>query len=229
MPSVIQKMARFGSYFLIGFFAFIVLYALAALLIPKIPVAKADLNAPADVTVYLHTNGVHTDIVLPVVSPEFDWRTLLPYANIPSQDSSLPYVGFGWGDKGFYLDTPTWADLKFRTAFVAAFWLGTAAMHTTYFRAMTPGSQTIALHLSRAEYAQLVDYIRSSFRQDGQGQFEHIPGHTYGPNDAFYEAPRVYSFLYTCNTWTNNALKAAGQRACLWTPTDKGIFHIYGR
>jgi len=228
MPITIQKAARIGGYGLLSCVAFIAVYAGAALTIPRIPVPKANPNAPADVTVYLHTNGVHTDIVLPVVSPEFDWRPLLPYANIPSQDGSLPYVGFGWGDKGFYLDTPTWADLKLSTAFVAAFWLGSAAMHTTYFRTMTPGDQTIELRLSRAEYARLVDYIRTSFRQDAAGRFEHIEGHSYSENDAFYEAPRVYSFLYTCNTWTNNALKASGQRACLWTPTDSGIFHIYG-
>ena len=228
MPTTIQKAARIGGYGLISFMAFLVVYAGAALVIPRIPVAKADPNAPADVTVYLHTNGVHTDIVLPVVSPEFDWRPLLPYANLPSQDSSLPYIGFGWGDKGFYLDTPTWAELKLSTALKAAFWLGSAAMHTTYFRTMTPGPETIELHLSRAEYARLIDYIRTSFRQDAQGRFEHIKGHSYGRDDAFYEAPRVYSFLYTCNTWTNNALKASGQRACLWTPTDKGMFNIYG-
>ena len=229
MPFLVQQIARILGYCLVGFIAFILLYVVAALLLSRIPVAKADPHAPADVTVYLHTNGVHTDIVLPVVSPGFDWRPLLPYANLPSQDAALPYVGFGWGDKGFYLDTPTWADLKLSTALAAAFWLGSAAMHTTYFRAMTPGPQTIALHLSRAEYARLVDYIRGSFRRDAQGRFEHIAGHSYGRDDAFYEAPRVYSFLYTCNTWTNNALKASGQRACLWTPSDKGIFGIYGR
>ena len=229
MPTPIQKVARIGGYGLISIMTFLVVYAGAALVIPRIPVPKADPNAPADVTVYLHTNGVHTDIVLPVVSAEFDWRPLLPYANLPSQDSGLPYIGFGWGDKGFYLYTPTWADLKLSTALRAAFWLGSAAMHTTYFRTMTPGPETIELHLSRAEYARLIDYIRTSFRQNAQGQFEHIKGHSYGRNDAFYEAPRVYSFLYTCNTWTNNALKASGQRACLWTPTDTGIFNIYGQ
>ena len=96
-------------------------------------------------------------------------------------------------------------------------------------RQMTPPSVENELDPEATEYARLVEYIRTSFRRDGAGQFELIPGHTYGPNDAFYEAPRVYSFLYTCNTWTNNALKAAGQRACLWTPTDKGIFGVYKR
>jgi uncharacterized protein (TIGR02117 family) len=229
MPFTIQKAARIAGYGLISFMGAIALYAGAALILARIPVAKIDPNAPADVTVFLHTNGVHTDIVLPIKTTQIDWNQALPIANIPSQDSTMRYIAFGWGDKGFYLDTPTWADLKFSTAFVAAFWLGSSAMHTTYFHRLAPGPETIPLHLSRAEYARLIAYIQRSFALDAAGHAQHIKGHSYGRDDAFYEAHRVYSFLYTCNTWTNNALKASGQRACLWTPSDKGIFHIYGR
>ncbi|MBD2768920.1 TIGR02117 family protein [Hymenobacter sp. BT664] len=207
----------------------ICLYLAAAFVLGRIPVAKTQPNAPADVLVFVHTNGVHTDIVVPVKTPQQDWSQLLPFRNIPSRDTTLRYLAFGWGDKGFYLYTPTWADLKFRTAFVAAFWLGSSAMHTTYLPAPTPGPDTVPLHLSRAEYARLIAYIQDSFRYDAAGHVQHIQGHSYGPNDAFYEARRVYSFLYTCNTWTNNALKACGQKACLWTPSDRGILYHYGR
>ncbi|PVD53231.1 hypothetical protein DC498_04965 [Terrimonas sp.] len=30
-----------------------------------------------------------------------------------------------------------------------------------------------------------------------------------------------------CNIWANNALKACGQRASLWTALDGGIFYQY--
>jgi len=33
--------------------------------------------------------------------------------------------------------------------------------------------------------------------------------------------------FHTCNTWANNALKACGQKASLWTPFDTGIFYHY--
>ena len=45
--------------------------------------------------------------------------------------------------------------------------------------------------------------------------------------DAFYDAKGSYNLTRTCNTWTNNALKAAGLKACLWTPFDSGIFWQY--
>ncbi|HXU27639.1 MAG TPA: DUF2459 domain-containing protein, partial [Bacteroidia bacterium] len=48
-----------------------------------------------------------------------------------------------------------------------------------------------------------------------------------GDNDSFYEAVGVYGLFYTCNTWANNGLKYCGQKACLWTPFEKGIFYQY--
>ena len=47
----------------------------------------------------------------------------------------------------------------------------------------------------------------------------------YGENDAFYEAVGSYNLFYTCNTWTNNALKAMHTDAALWTITEQGLFH----
>ena len=49
----------------------------------------------------------------------------------------------------------------------------------------------------------------------------------YGKNDAFYDAKESYNFTQTCNTWANNGLKTAGQKAALWTPSDFGIFYHY--
>jgi len=68
-----------------------------------------------------------------------EWRIVF-YAKIPTQNEFIDWttkvspddtkgkkkgdwLAFGWGDKGFYLNTPTWADLKFSTAVKAAFWM----------------------------------------------------------------------------------------------------------
>lgn len=229
MPLPIRKVLKPVGYAAVALIGTAGLYLASAFVLSHISVAKAEPNAPADVPVFLHSNGVHTDIVVPIKSPQMDWSRQLPFSNIPSGDTTMCYIAFGWGDKGFYLDTPTWADLKFSTAFVAAFWLGSSAMHATYLHHLAPGPDTVPLYLSRDEYARLIAYTQNSFEYDAAGRVQHIKGHSYGQDDAFYEAKRVYSFLYTCNTWTNNALKASGQKACLWTPSDKGILYQYGR
>ncbi|TGE29044.1 TIGR02117 family protein [Hymenobacter metallicola] len=205
------------------------LYVASSFALSRIPVNEEDSDLAEDVDIYILSNGVHTDIVTPVRNQYIDWSELVPFANTPARDAAAQYVGFGWGDKGFYLDTPTWAELKASTAFKAMFHLSTSAMHVTFHQAMRESESCVKIRISQAEYARLIDYIKASFDYDTQGQPIHIQGHSYGQHDAFYEAKRTYSFLYTCNTWANNGLKYCGQRACFWTAMDSGIFYQYRR
>lgn len=206
------------------------LYALAAWLVPYIAVNKnAVQSGPDEVTVYIKTNGVHTDIVVPVKTLQMDWSKYIQYQHTDDKDTTMPYVGIGWGDKGFYLQTPEWSDLKFSTAFKAMFYLSTSAIHATFYADITEDETCKAIKISYAQYEALNKFLVSSFDLDGNGNPIHIPSVNdgYGSTDAFYEAKGKYSLFYSCNTWANNALKAAGQKACLWTVTDRGIFYHY--
>ena len=206
----------------------VIIYVVLALTIPYLPVQKKATNDVADIPIYIYTNGVHTDIVMPIKTDHVDWSKKILFENTTSKSTDFNYVGIGWGDKGFYLDTPTWAELKVSTAFHAAFWLGESAMHTTFYKAMTEGDDCKKIMLTKAQYADLVKFVDSKFDKNSAGQNILIKTDAvYNDDDAFYEAQGSYSFLYTCNTWTNNALKAAGQKAALWTPTDFGIFQHY--
>ncbi|MDC8101183.1 TIGR02117 family protein [Chryseobacterium rhizosphaerae] len=206
----------------------VIIYVLLGLLIPFISVSAKDDGEKKDIPIYIYTNGVHTDIVMPVKNDLQDWSLKIPFANLKSKKTDYNYIGIGWGDKGFYLDTPTWADLKFSTAVKAAFWLSDSAMHCTYYATMKEGDDCKMIMISRSQYTRLVKFVEDKFDRDQNGNFMVIPTNAvYGDNDAFYDARGTYSFLYTCNTWTNDALKAAGQKAALWTPSDFGIFQHY--
>ena len=114
--------------------AVIAFYLLCCFLIPKIPVSAEKTTDPKVVYVYLYTNGVHTDIVVPIKNQYYDWSQSISFENTVSKRTDFNYVGIGWGDKGFYLDTPTWAELKPSTAFKAAFWLSESAIHCTFYK-----------------------------------------------------------------------------------------------
>ncbi|MBP1165326.1 uncharacterized protein (TIGR02117 family) [Chryseobacterium sp. PvR013] len=206
----------------------VIIYVILGLLIPYIPVSAKDDGQKKEIPIYIYTNGVHTDIVMPVKNDLQDWSQKIPFANTKSKKTDYQYIGIGWGDKGFYLDTPTWADLKFSTAVKAAFWLSDSAMHCTYYNTMKEGDDCKMIMISRSQYQNLVKFVEDKFDRDQNGNFMLIPTNAvYSDNDAFYDAKGTYSFLYTCNTWSNNALKAAGQKAALWTPSDFGIFQHY--
>ncbi|MET3732474.1 TIGR02117 family protein [Moheibacter stercoris] len=222
-------MKKLGKKIFRGFLVFIgliLLYGVAVFVFPLIPV-NANQEDADEITIYILTNGVHTDIVCPIKNDIMDWTTLVPTKHTKSQNSNFNYASFGWGDKGFYLDTPTWADLKFRTAFNAAFWLGESAMHVTFYRKPVESESCKKLTISKENYQLLVNYIKDSFDYENEKTVLIPTDMVYGDNDSFYDAKRTYNIFFTCNTWANSALKAANQKAALWTATDKGIFRQY--
>lgn len=209
--------------FAIGFF---LLYIIAAFTLPYISVNdNAPKNGKDGYFIYVLSNGVHTDLVLPINNETKDWTQQLSFEHTPSKDSAMKYVAFGWGDKGFYLETPTWADLKAKTAINAMFFMSTSAMHVTFHKEMQEGELCKRIWISKDNYQSLVAYIDSSFQHNNG--YIYIPNHAYEQNDGFYEAKGTYNLFYTCNTWANDGLKAARLKACLWTPQDKGILYHY--
>jgi uncharacterized protein (TIGR02117 family) len=224
-----KKSLKIIGYSLVGIIGFLLVYVIASIGLSKIEVNSDLIARNKEIEVYIQTNGVHSDIVVPVKNELKDWSKEIQFQQTKSKDSLMNYLSFGWGDKGFYLETPTWADLKASTAFNAAFGLGESAMHTTFYKKMAEGKDCVKIKISKEEYLKLVDYIEDSFDRNNEGIPIFIPAVTYDKNDIFYEANRSYSLFYTCNTWANNALKSAGQKAAFWTNYDQGIFQHYSK
>ena len=209
-------------------FLFIVVYFLAALLIPCISVNSDFKQCNKDgVEIYILTNGIHTDVVCPVKNQYKDWSAFISPLDTKGGDTLVNNIAFGWGDKGFYIETKSWAELKFSTAFKAVFFLSTSAMHISFHKGLEESESCRKICISKESYARLTDYIEKSFALGQNGNPQLIKGASYEDNDAFYEANRTYSLFYTCNTWANNVLKDAGTKACLWTPFNKPIFNKY--
>lgn len=223
----LKKSLRILKKISLGIVLFLVFYVLAAFSLSRITVNSDAENQEKQIPIYIMTNGVHTDLVLPIKSGPKDWSREISFENTKAQDSTNNYIAFGWGDKGFYLNTPEWSDLKASTAFNAAFGLSTSAMHTTFYKSMRESKTCVKIEVSNGNYQKLVDYIESGFQHDANQQPIFIAATTYGKNDSFYEANGKYNLFQTCNSWANAGLKAANQKAAFWTVTDTGIFCHY--
>lgn len=222
-----RKLLKYLGIFLLGLIAFLGLYLLAGFGLGRMGVAE-EKGAKDEMSIYILTNGVHTDLVLPIKTEQIDWSQSIKFENTKGKQTDYNFIAIGWGDKGFYLDTPTWAELKFSTAFKAATGLSTAAIHCTYYRQMKEGADCVKIDISKDQYRRLIQFIQKDLIKKENGELKVIATDAnYGDSDAFYDATGSYSLFTTCNSWTNRALKAAGQKASVWTPFDKGIFHQY--
>jgi uncharacterized protein (TIGR02117 family) len=205
-----------------------VLYLSLALLLGLIPVNR-DFRPPAQggVTIYLRTNGVHADLVLPAAAP-FDWRAQFPLDSVVDRrrvtvPDALNWIAFGWGDRGFYVHTPTWSDLRFGTAAVALLGLGSGAMHVEYL-ARPQDYHVQRVDLQPQQYDALTAALQSGFARDANGRLHRIDAPGYFATDAFYEGTGRYTLWLTCNEWIRRALASAGVRTAVWAPFDEALF-----
>ncbi|GAA0666806.1 uncharacterized protein (TIGR02117 family) [Sphingomonas insulae] len=188
-------------------------YATAGLIGGAIP-ANAQWRPPAQgVRIYVESNGIHVGIVVPKVAGGVDWRGLAPGADLADpRYAGYDHLAIGWGERAFFLDTATWADLKLRTVLSAARGSDATLMHVEHVPAPHPGVDVRSVVLRPEEYRRLAGYIRASLadpRQRYRG---------YDANDAFYAARGHYDAMRTCNAWAGAALRHAGVRVGRWTP-----------
>lgn len=188
-------------------------YGVAGLIGGTVPVNAAWRAPETGVTIWVESNGVHTGLVMPKVAGGVDWRSFAPSTDLgdPAYGGN-GYLAIGWGDRDFYLGTPTWADVRPRTVWAAAWGSERTLLHVEHVPVPAAGDDVRAIVLRPAEYRRLVAFIVAS-RVAGGGRWR-----GYGAYDVFYEARGRYDAVRTCNSWTGAALAAAGVRVGWWTP-----------
>ncbi len=222
---LLRRILRWLIRALLALLAFGLLYALAVWILGAIPVNSGYKPATTGIDIMITSNGVHTDFYLPTKTLEKDWSSFAPLQSTPSYLANSRYVLIGWGDRGFFLDTPTWDDLTVGAALSAVFLPTTSVMHVYYSSGMaTPDEQAVQLRLSSEEYRRFVAHIESGFRLDADGKPVLIRGQAYSDNDVFYEGVGSYHLFNTCNNWASRALDAAGVTTPVWSPFDGAIF-----
>ncbi|MES2338819.1 MAG: TIGR02117 family protein [Pseudomonadota bacterium] len=189
------------------------LYGAAGLVGTLVPANRAWRSPAGGIRIYVEDNGIHTGIVLPAEG----WNDLVRPGDFPDpRYAAHRWRSFGWGDRAFYVETPTWGQLRPMTVLRAATGSDHTVMHVDAVPEPRAGGSVRAVLLRPDEYARLIAFIRASF---AEGQ----PVHGYGGYDAFYPAHGRYSAIRTCNAWTGEALRHAGVAMGGWTPFSASV------
>lgn len=212
---LLKRLLRWICYLL----AIPILYLSVALLLSAIPCGEKNNSDVNNHIIYLNTNGIHLDIII----PKQHLDVILTQQLYATENDS--YLSFGWGDENFYINTPTWGDLTFKNACSALFLKITTLMHVTRYK--NREATWVAVAVSATELKLLNQYILESFKLNTQGNIIILPHVSYTQTDNFYKAQGSYSCFKTCNTWVNKGFKTAGLKACLWTPFDFGLLNKY--
>ncbi|MEO1434699.1 MAG: DUF2459 domain-containing protein [Bacteroidota bacterium] len=210
MKTTVKRVLKILKKGLIGFFAFLSIYVLIALLLSYIPVNRSKYVENGPKTLYASTNGVHVDLIVPVADMSPKFREQLQPA------PEVQFIGFGWGDRKFYLETPTWGDLTVYNFMNSFFWPSSSLVHVTYHQSAFKNWEQLSA--SEDQVLELCAALESGFKTDEANGFTELPGKGYYDNDTFFEGAGSYTLFRTCNVWTNQKMKQAGLPAVLWTP-----------
>ncbi len=198
---------------LLSFIGLIFLYILFAFILSKVSTSPQNNTEKKNHEIFIKSNGVHTDVII----NQYDVNNSI---HSKLNQSFSNYLAFGWGDKGFYIDIPTWDDLTFTVAANAMFLPSETAMHVTPYE--TVKSSWVSVKISKNQLNNLLKYIEASFKLKDT-KFQKIDFEGYTDMDAFYEAKGSYNLFKTCNVWTCMALKEADVKTAIWSPFDWGI------
>ena len=159
-----------------------------------------DDTAPREETVHLVSRGWHTDVDLPA-------RRLPDALRVLEQDfPGASYFLFGFGERAYWAK-PDPDSLDTFAALVPA----RGVILVTALRVSPdvafPAPQVVTLPITTGGMARLAAFLAAELKEGGD-----VRRLAEGPyvGSRFYATSRRYSAVYTCNTWTADALQTAG-------------------
>jgi uncharacterized protein (TIGR02117 family) len=170
------------------------------------------------IAIMVGTNGIHTEIAMPLVSAEMDWRRVFPARDIAAGERPYTHVAVSWGERAFFLETPSWSDLSIVTAANALIG-GQGVLHVAHYVRPAPADDYRVLHIRASEYRALAQQITAQLKPEPAREV--MTG--YGQHDVFYSADGSYHLGNTCNQWTSDQLARAGIVTGSWTPLSGGV------
>jgi len=180
-------------------------------------------------TLCVAEDGMHTNIVLPVKNKIVDWHKLITIADLgKDRVNNYKYLAFGWGDRDFYIQTPTLADLNLVTAFKALFLPTPSTILVQGLPEIPKNTQNKCVNVGKTDYLKLTQFLKNTFELNPEGNPIKIAnGHS--SNSGFYQAKGSYSILRNCNNWTAEALRKANVDTPLWAGLSSAIMLHFGR
>ena len=212
LTRLIKRSVRWSLFGVLGYFG-ILLFGL-------IPVNNDFRAAENGTQIYIVSNAVHADIIVPKTSAVIDWSERFGASEFSEDINNKSHVAFGWGDREFFLETETWDDFKLSTAVNALLLPSSSCIHVSFVRP-SDCRDAVAVTISKEQYERLAEFVESSFRLNENGTYLQIPGEAYSTNDAFFSSAGRYHIMNTCNSWVGRGLKQAGVKTPWFSPMPK--------
>ncbi len=198
-----------------------ILYVCASILGAILPGPHPQIEGAPTARIALARGPIHYDILLPLTDATRAAFAFAEAAGVPLSDPNARYLIVGWGSRGFYTTTGTYADLTLRKIWDAATG-DSGVLHLDVAGDLAHVPDLVWLRASDAQLALLTHVIIASLTPDAAGNPTPLDAR-YSQTDAFFAAKGAFHLLHTCNVWVGETLRAAGIPFGAWTPTPQSV------
>lgn len=174
------------------------------------------------IEILIETNGVHAGIIVPVANGITDWFTIFP--DIPRHINGRPvtHIAIGWGEEEVFLNTPSWGDLRARTALRIMLQGGTNLIRILPLTHLSPGPWQRPLLVRNQEYARLARMIMATLPPPGADGARRV-FRGFDPAAIHYQAKGRYTLMHGCNQQAADVLARTGIKIGWLTPFAGGV------
>jgi uncharacterized protein (TIGR02117 family) len=157
---------------------------------------------PRDEIIYVVAGGWHTELAVPM--PVIGG----PLAALKFGFVNARYLVFGWGARDYYMARDPGIGDLLRAAVPGPAVLLVVPLQTSP-EAFAGAANAFTVAVSRGGGERLSQFLWGYLAKEAQGAPRRIGVGPY-PASAFYASTGTFDVTHTCNTWTAEALRAAG-------------------
>lgn len=160
-------------------------------------------------TIHFIYRDWHTSVMLD--GDTYRRLSKLPPINTALNTEVAPagYVRIGWGDGEYYTGKSTSVMTATRALIASRYSAIQVIGYTADPFDRIPADTRVALRITDEAMRELVRYLDASFVQDEQRQLHSLRAYV-DNSGVFFEASQHYGLFNNCNSWSGDALRAAG-------------------
>ncbi len=160
-------------------------------------------HATSDESLWVFDAGWHTGLVLSraEMGPSL--------AGVLRRSPKARYFVWGWGNRQYYMAARPTSAMGLAALFPSRSVVLVQACHHKPPLCFSPGIHLRVLTVSRGGISRLDDYLAHSLQKGAHGNLQPMAPGPY-PHSEFFASGLSYDAFHTCNTWTAEALQAAG-------------------
>jgi len=218
-----NKIGQYGLNTFYSILSIATFYYMCCLVLPLIHVNNDYLKKNKGIAIYITNISGKSNIIMPVKNKFTNWEEHFNAIKFDSIQPNQKWLCFAFDEEDAYIENDS-SYISYLLLLPQYCGFGQPIIHVNYLNDSAINKRkSLKIYLGTEQYLKLCNFIKESFETNQTDSLKQIVKLAHFKNEVIFEAKQEFSFIYTSNIWTNNALKSFGYKTGIWTALEGGI------